>query len=85
MSCDRDTWTDDSAEIIFRDGKFLEAILENPGNSVDIDRDGRITQKEARTATYLDVSLSGIGSMEELAYFTSLTELRCYGQPSDVA
>ena len=75
----KNTWTDDSAIIQFQDEKFLQAILENPRNTVDKNNDGQISEKEARTATVLDVSLAGISSMEEIKYFTSLTGLFCYG------
>ena len=78
-SCKKNTWTDDSPIIQFQDEKFLQAILENPRNTVDKNNDGQISEKEARTATVLDVSLAGISSMEEIKYFTSLTELFCYG------
>ena len=77
-SCKKNTWTDDGAVIQFQDEKFLQAILENPRNTVDKNNDGQISEKEARTATVLDVSLAGISSMEEIKYFTSLTELYCW-------
>ena len=74
----KNTWTDDGAVIQFQDEKFLQAILENPRNTVDKNNDGQISEKEARKATVLDVSLAGISSMEEIKYFTSLTELYCW-------
>ena len=79
VSCKKNTWTDDSAVIRFQDERFLQAILENPRNTVDKNNDGQISEKEARTATVLDVSLAGISSMDEIKYFTSLTVLSCYG------
>lgn len=79
VSCKKNTWTDDSPVIRFQDEKFLQAILENPRNTVDKNNDGQITEKEARTATVLDVRFAGISSMEEIEYFTSLTELYCWG------
>ena len=79
-SCKKNTWTDDGSQVIqFKDERFLQAILENPRNAVDKNKDGQITINEARAATLLDVSLAGISSMEEIKYFTSLTELFCYG------
>ena len=43
-SCKKNTWTDDSAVIQFQDEKFLQAILENPRNTVDKNNDGQISE-----------------------------------------
>ena len=47
-SCKKNTWTDDGSQVIqFKDERFLQAILENPRNAVDKNKDGQITINEA--------------------------------------
>ena len=41
VSCKKNTWIDgDDTVIQFQDEKFLQAILENPRNAVDKNKDG---------------------------------------------
>ena len=85
-SCEKEkeeeVWTDDSPIIQFKDPRFLEAILinnyDNEGNSIDKNGDGQISEKEASIVTYLQLIECGIRAIDEIKYFTALTELDCY-------
>lgn len=76
-----ETWVDDSPIIEFKDPKFLEILLlSHVGvyDDIKIDRngDGQISEKEAQSALYLHIS-NNIRTMDEIRYFTSLTDFSC--------
>ena len=87
VSCEKDkekeeeVWTDDSPIIQFKDPRFLEAILinnyDNEGNSIDRNGDGQISEKEAMFVEVLSLYGTGVRSIDEIRYFTALTELVC--------
>ena len=86
-------WIDDSPIIQFKDPKFLQALLvvkENtyiydaetddyniPYPDVDKNNDGQISEKEASVVKGLLIEEAGIRNLEEIKYFTSLTNLYC--------
>ena len=81
-SCNKEEWTDDSPIIQFKDPKFLEAVV---SYSYDIgldliycdkNNDGQISEKEASVITMLSVR-NDIRNMDEIKYFTALTQLWC--------
>ena len=76
----KESWTDDSPIIQFKDPKFLNALL-NIDSSIPIDRnaDGQISEKEAAVTTEITYGLNnaGIRDMSEIKYFTALTSLVC--------
>lgn len=65
--------TDESPIIQFKDPRFLDAALKD----VDANNDGQISEKEASICTHLSVFDAGIRNLEEIKFFTSLTELTC--------
>ena len=82
----KDSWTDDSPIIQFKDPKFLNALLNvfysdgyYPAIPVDRNGDGQISEKEAAVTTEISGALvdAGIRNLEEIKYFTSLTSLYC--------
>ena len=86
ISCEKEEeWTDDSPIIRFKDQRFLEALLavdysdydgiEHP--SIDRNADGQISEKEASVVSYIRNVFTNIRNMDEIRYFTSLTELSC--------
>ena len=82
-SCNKEEeWTDDSPIIQFKDPKFLEAVVSyRYGLGVDPiycdkNNDGQISEKEASVITQLGVS-NDIRNMDEIKYFTALTQLWC--------
>ena len=88
-SCEKNNeeeWTDDSPIIQFKDPKFLEALVaigDYPLNggfkpTIDKNADGQISEKEASVATWLHISSSDIRNIDEIKYFSALTELSCY-------
>ena len=84
----KESWTDDSPIIQFKDPKFLNALLNvfysdgyYPAIPVDRNGDGQISEKEAAVTTEISEALvnAGIRDMSEIKYFTSLTVLNCAG------
>lgn len=82
----KDSWTDDSPIIQFKDPKFLNALLEITYSDgyyslIPIDRngDGQITEKEASVTTEIMLFETGIRNMDEIKYFISLTYLSFEG------
>ena len=82
----KDSWTDDSPIIQFKDPKFLNALLNvfysdgyYPAIPVDRNGDGQISEKEAAVTTEISGALvdAGIRNLEEIKYFTSLKSLEC--------
>ena len=75
-SCEKEEeWVDDSPIIQFKDPKFLEAALLNDG--IDRNGDKQISEKEASVIEALNCSNADIRNMDEIKYFTSLTDLYC--------
>ena len=89
VSCEKEkeeVWTDDSPIIQFKDQNFLERLLNCPtdyylDDSIDRNADGQISQKEASVVKRLNVATSSdtnyIRYIDEIKYFTALTELNC--------
>lgn len=82
----KDSWTDDSPIIKFKDPKFLNALLEitysdgyYPIIPIDRNGDGQITEKEASVTTEIMLFETGIRNMDEIKYFISLTYLSFEG------
>ena len=80
----KDSWTDDSPIIQFKDPKFLNALLNvsysdgyYPAIPVDRNGDGQISEKEAAVTTAIMLFETGIRNMDEIKYFTSLQSLYC--------
>ena len=80
----KDSWTDDSPIIQFKDPKFLNALLNvsysdgyYPAIPVDRNEDGQISEKEAAVTTEIMLFETGIRNMDEIKYFTSLQSLYC--------
>lgn len=79
---------DNSPIIQFKDQYFLDALLETHTvwwnevmYEVDVDKnnDGQISEKEAASVKYLNISYSDVRNMDEISYFTSLEYLNCEG------
>ena len=75
----KESWTDDSPIIQFKDPKFLNALLNvfysdgyYPAIPVDRNGDGQISEKEAAVTTEISEALvnAGIRDMSEIKYFT---------------
>ena len=83
-SCNKEEeWTDDSPIIQFKDPKFLNSVLntiqmDDNGMKIVIDRngDGQISEKEASLVKKLYIV--GVRNIDEIKYFTALTELDCH-------
>ena len=83
----KESWTDDSPIIQFKDPKFLNALLNvfysdghYPTIPVDRNGDGQISEKEAAVTTEIEELVdAGIRDMSEIKYFTSLAVLNCAG------
>ena len=79
---------DNSSIIQFKDQYFLDALLKTHTvwwnevmYEVDVDKnnDGQISEKEAASVKYLNISYSDVRNMDEISYFTSLEYLNCEG------
>lgn len=83
----RDFYKDDTAEyvispnapIVIPDPNFRKYCIEH----FDTDKNGEVSYKEAKDATRIDVCTDDIETLKGIAFFTSLTYLRCYGTVSD--
>jgi len=63
------------SESNFPDENFRQYI----SNNLDTNSDGLISPAEIRNTSYIDVTYSSISSLKGIEYFTSLTQLQCYG------
>lgn len=83
-----EVWIDDSPIIQFKDPYFQQALLDENTCYIrddfgilpyDIDRNGdsQISEKEASIVEFLKVFSRGIRGLEEIKYFTALTDLNC--------
>ena len=57
---------------------FPDAVFREVVEQYDTDGSGGLSQEEIDAVTYMFISDLGIGSLEGIEYFTSLTDLRCY-------
>ncbi len=68
-----------NAPIVIPDLNFRKYCIEH----FDTDKNGEVSYKEAKDATRIDVCTDDIETLKGIAFFTSLTYLRCYGTVYD--
>ena len=67
-------------EIIeFKDPAFLQSVLQDPWVDADKNGDKKISKAEAALVSKLNIHYQRIRVMDEIKYFTALTDLSCSG------